>query len=106
MSAQRKVVVDLGLLDGEVCGDWDHERASVRDESGAKIGFVELNDGREIVVWIAEPRRSEEVERFATELLGLLRPWEFQPADVRAACTRLTVALAARGAESPPPEGA
>ncbi len=102
MSAHRKVVIDLGLLDGEVCGDWDRERSSIRDESGAEAGYVEVNDGRKLEVWIAEPKRSEEVERLAVELLGLLRPWDHQPADVRSACTRLTVALAVRGAEQPP----
>lgn len=40
-------------------------------------------------------QRVEAIASLATDLLIALRPWELQPADVRSAATRLTVAIAA-----------
>lgn len=51
----RWIVIDLGLR--EVMFDWERGSSSVTDEAtGEKVGFIDLNDGRKLRVWIeAEP---------------------------------------------------
>lgn len=46
------IVIDLGLLPGEVCGDWSHEAASVCDEDGNVIGYVSSNDGARVIIYL------------------------------------------------------
>lgn len=54
----RKIIIDPGLIDtievGDAVMDWDCDKASVTDERGNKIGYVEMNDGRRITIWLEE----------------------------------------------------
>ena len=50
----KRLVIHLGLLPGESCGDWDSNLASVTDSDGARIGYVEQNDGATVTVMVLE----------------------------------------------------
>lgn len=48
----KKLVIDLGLDPQNPCPDWDKSKSSVTDESGEKVGFVDMNDGLKVVVFV------------------------------------------------------
>ncbi len=50
--ARKMIIVDPGLDPMEPMMDWDRDKASVTDEDGNKVGFVDTNDGVKIVIWI------------------------------------------------------
>lgn len=54
----RKIIVDPGLIDslevGDSVMDWDREKSSVTDEGGNVVGYIDMNDGRVIHVWLYE----------------------------------------------------
>lgn len=58
----KKIIVDPGLIDslevGDAVMDWDREKSSVTDEDGNVVGYIDLNDGKMIHVWLYEDGES------------------------------------------------
>lgn len=57
---KRLVIVNPGLIDtlepGDAVMDWDREKSSVTDENGNTVGYIDMNDGTSIRVWIETDR--------------------------------------------------
>lgn len=51
-AADDVIVIDLGLSPDEPMMDWDREKSSVTNRAGETIGFIDLNDGLRIHVYL------------------------------------------------------
>jgi hypothetical protein len=50
----KRIIINLGLLPEEPCGDWDRDRSSVTDEDGNRIGYVDVNDGEKVTIVVED----------------------------------------------------
>lgn len=49
---KKLVIVNVGLNPEEPMMDWDREKSSVTDAGGNPVGYIDLNDGMSIHIWI------------------------------------------------------
>lgn len=63
---KRLIIVDPGLIDtfeiGDAVMDWDREKSSVTDEDGNKVGYIDMNDGQKIHIWLDDTGSSAATE--------------------------------------------
>ncbi len=61
MSSKAKlIIVNAGLDPTEPMMDWDRDKASVTDKDGNIVGYIDMNDGMAIRIWLYDRGESED----------------------------------------------